>query len=249
MPKNTEIITGFQVLETLTRVAPQQILQVFMDKARADNRANRLKTALQAAELSWQLVSAEKIDQLAAGAHHQGVVAQVRRVPTLNEKALCTRLKGRQEPFLCVLDGIQDPRNLGACLRTAEAAGVDAVVLTKHDSSGLTPVARHVAAGAAELIPVAEVSNLVRLLTRLQQELGLWVVGTDSGATETLYDVSLCGAIALVFGSEGQGLKRLTLESCDHVVNIPMLGGVGSLNVSVAVGVGLYEAVRQRTVQ
>lgn len=220
-----------------------------MNKTRVDGRASRLKSSLEGVGLSCQLISEEKINALAAGQHHQGVVAELLRISILDEKSLLEHLTGRHNPFLCVLDGIQDPRNLGACLRTAEAAGVDAVVLPRHDTCGLTPVVRHVSAGAAELVPVAEVPNIVRVLTRLKDELGLWVIGTDSSARETLYDVSISGAVALVFGSEGQGLKRLTLKSCDHVVTIPMRGGVGSLNVSVAVGVGLFEAARQRAAQ
>lgn len=249
LAKSTVFIGGFSVVETLIRAAPQQIVQVFVDKARVDDRANRLKAALTRAGLSWQPVSAEKIDALASSEHHQGVVVEVLDVSILNEKALIEHIADRPEPFLCVLEGIQDPRNLGACLRTAEAAGVDAVVLSKRDCSGLTPVARHVSAGAAELVTVAAVPNLVRALTRLQQELGVWVIGTDSEASETLYDVTLRGATALVFGSEGKGLKRLTLDSCDHVAKVPMCGAVGSLNVSVAVGIGLFEALRQRSLR
>lgn len=244
-----EYVYGFNVLETLVRVSPHQIVQVFVDKHRADDRATALKTALTEVGLTWQAASADKILQLAAGGHHQGVVAEVRKVHVLNEQGLFTLLKDRSAPFLCVLEGIQDPRNLGACLRTAEAAGVDAVVLSKHDCCGLTPVVRHVSAGAAELVKVAEVSNLVRTFTRMQKQLGVWVIGTDSGASESLYDVSLNGATALVFGSEGRGLKRLTRQSCDRLVNIPMRGDVGSLNVSVTVGIGLFEAVRQRKVR
>ena len=242
-------VYGFSVVETLSREAPQQILQVFLDKNRVDRRAQSLKSSLDKSGLAWQTVTTQKIDELAAGGHHQGVVAEVVSKPVLDENGLLRLVRDRENPILCVLESVQDPHNLGACLRTAEAANVDAVVLPRHDSCGVTPAVRHAAAGAAELIPIARVSNLVRVLNRLQKEAGIWLVGTDGNAPESLYDISLVGPIALIFGSEGTGLKRLTLERCDHVVAIPMSGRVGSLNVSVAVGVGLFEAVRQRTLR
>jgi len=193
--------------------------------------------------------SADRIAAMAQDGNHQGVVAEVRSAPALDEKQLLQRVKSRTNPFLCVLENIQDPRNLGACLRTAEAANVDVVILSKHDSCGLTPVARKAAAGAAEVLPVARVSNVVRVLNRLKEDAGVWVVGTESGVEQSLYDVSLAGPLAMVFGSEGSGLKRLTRECCDYVAAVPMAGRIDSLNVSVAVGIGLFEARRQRSVQ
>ena len=242
-------VYGFSVIETLSREAPQQILQVFIDKNRADRRAQNLISRLEKLGLSWQAVTTQKIEELAAGGHHQGIVAEVVNKSILDENGLLELARDRMNPLLCVLENVQDPNNLGACLRTAEAAKVDAVILPRHGSCGITPSVRHAAAGAAELIPIARVSNLVRVLNRLQKEAGIWLIGTDSNTQDSLYDISLVGPIALVFGSEGTGLKRLTLDSCDHVVSIPMTGRVGSLNVSVAVGIGLFEAVRQRTSQ
>lgn len=240
-------VYGFNVIETLSRQAPQQILQVFMDKDRVDQRAQSLRLTLDELGLAWQLVATRKIDELAGGGNHQGVVAEVLSRPVLDEKGLLQLVRDQANPFVCGLENVQDPHNLGACLRTAEAANVSAVVLSRHNSCGITPVVRHGAAGAAELVPLARVSNLARVLKRLQQEANMWVVGTDSNAQQSVYDTSLTGPIALIFGSEGAGLKRLTLKHCDHVVRIPMAGKIGSLNVSVAVGIGLFEVVRQRT--
>lgn len=239
-------VYGFNVIETLLREAPQRVVQVYLDRSRQDRRAAQLKSTLGRHGLSWQPASADRITALAQDPSHQGVVAEVRNAPVLDEKQLFLRLQNRSNPFLCVLENIQDPRNLGACLRTAEAAGVDVVVLPRHDTCGLTPVARKAAAGAAEVLAIARVSNLVRVLNRLKEEARVWVVGTEGGATQSVYDISLAGPVAMVFGSEGSGLKRLTRECCDHIVSLPMAGRIDSLNVSVAVGVGLYEARRQR---
>ena len=242
-------VYGFRVVETLSREAPQQILRVFIDKDRVDRRAQSLKSRLDKIGLSWQLVTTQKIVELAAGGHHQGVVAEVVNKSVLDENGLMKLVNDRMNPILCVLESVQDPNNLGACLRTAEAAKVDAVVLPRHGSCGITPAVRHASAGAAELIPIARVSNLARALNRLQKEGGIWLIGTDSNTKDSLYDISLVGPIALIFGSEGTGLKRLTRDRCDHVASIPMTGRVGSLNVSVAVGISLFEAVRQRASQ
>ncbi|MFC1681627.1 23S rRNA (guanosine(2251)-2'-O)-methyltransferase RlmB, partial [Pseudomonadota bacterium] len=196
--------------------------------------------------LACETLDAVRLTTLCQGGHHQGVVAEVAKLPVMDDRSLFDLVTGKSNPMLCVLDNIQGPRNLGACLRTAEAAGVDAVVLSRHDSCGITPVVRQVSAGAAELIPLARISNIVRVLTHLQKELGIWVVGTAGGSTRALFDIDLSAPLAMAFGSEGKGLKRLTLECCDCVGSIPMAGKIESLNVSVAVGIGLFESVRQR---
>jgi 23S rRNA (guanosine2251-2'-O)-methyltransferase len=164
----------------------------------------------------------------------------------LDEGDLLDLVEGLGRPaFLLILDGVTDPHNLGACLRTADAAGVDCVVAPRDRAVGLTPVVRKVAAGAAETIPFAQVTNLARTLESLKQA-GVWVVGTAGEATDELYTVDLTGPLAVVMGAEGDGMRRLTRETCDRLVRLPMAGGVESLNVSVATGVVLYEAVRQR---
>ena len=166
-------------------------------------------------------------------------------VPQMDEDDLLAALAGWKNAFLLVLDGVQDPHNLGACLRTANAAGVHAVVAPKDRAVPMTDTVRHVACGAAEHTPFVQVTNLVRFLDR-SKEAGLWLVGTADGATRSLYDVDFHGPIGLVMGAEGKGIRRLTAEHCDFLVQIPMVGQVDCLNVSVAAGVCLFEAVRQR---
>ena len=186
------------------------------------------------------------MDQLTHGEAHQGVIAQLKKIDNLGEGALDDILdKAGAAPLLLVLDGVTDPHNLGACLRTADAAGVHAVIVPRDRAAGLSPVVRKVAAGAAETVPLIQVTNLARTL-RWLQERGLWLVGTDDEATQSLYDAKLTGPMAVVMGAEGAGMRRLTKEQCDLLVNLPMKGVVESLNVSVATGVTLYEVVRQR---
>lgn len=189
----------------------------------------------------------QTLDKKADGEVHQGVIARVQPTKELNENDLDTVLAGKTAPFLLVLDGVTDPHNLGACLRTADAAGVDAVIVPKDKSAQLTSTARKVACGAAETMPLIRVTNLARTLRELQQQHNIWVVGTAGEATETLYQSKLNGAIALVMGAEGEGMRRLTREHCDQLISIPMAGSVSSLNVSVATGVCLFEIVRQRS--
>jgi 23S rRNA (guanosine2251-2'-O)-methyltransferase len=166
-------------------------------------------------------------------------------VPRLEEEDVLELVRSRKDAFLLVLDGVQDPHNLGACLRTANAAGVQAVVAPKDRAVALTETARQVACGAAERTPFVQVTNLARFLSRLQ-EAGLWLVGTADEATQSIYQTDLKGPIAIVMGAEGKGIRRLTAEGCDFLVRIPMNGQVDCLNVSVATGVCLFEAVRQR---
>jgi 23S rRNA (guanosine2251-2'-O)-methyltransferase len=187
------------------------------------------------------------LDTRQPGVNHQGVVATTQAPAALDEKALKTLIEDLQEPpLLLILNGVQDPHNLGACLRSADAAGVHAVIAPKDRSVGLTPTACKVASGAAETVPLVQVTNLARTLRWLQDEAGIWVVGT-AGETDTLlYDADLQGPLALVMGAEGKGMRRLTREACDALVCLPMAGSVESLNVSVAAGICLFEAVRQR---
>jgi 23S rRNA (guanosine2251-2'-O)-methyltransferase len=191
-------------------------------------------------------VDAASLDKLADGGRHQGVLAEVAARSGDPETQLEEALEAAgPTPLLLVLDGVQDPHNLGACLRSADAAGVAAVIAPRDRAAGLTPVVRKVAAGAAEAVPFVAVVNLARTLRELKER-GLWLVGTDDSADKSLHDVDLTGPLALVMGSEGEGMRRLTRECCDQLVSIPMAGAVESLNVSVATGVVLFEAVRQR---
>jgi 23S rRNA (guanosine2251-2'-O)-methyltransferase len=172
-------------------------------------------------------------------------LAQVHLTDVLGEGTLDALLDAAETPLLLVLDGVQDPHNLGACLRTAEAAGATAVIVPRDRAAGLSPTVRKVACGAAEIVPLIQVVNLARTLRWLQQR-QIWILGTDDQAEKTLYDADLKGALAVVLGAEEGGLRRLTREACDLLVRIPMHGVIESLNVSVATGVALFEAVRQR---
>ena len=192
------------------------------------------------------LVSKKVLKELSGGENHQGVIARIKETDKNSEDDLFTLVKKLETPaFLLILDHIQDPHNLGACIRCANAAGVHAVIAPKDRASGLTPVVRKVASGGAELIPFIQVTNLARTMNKLQQE-GVWIIGADENAKEHIYETEMLGSIAVVVGAEGTGLRRLTKEHCDYLVHIPMLGDVASLNASVAAGVILFEAVRQR---
>jgi len=188
----------------------------------------------------------ESLDRLAGMEHHQDVAAVLHPRPPLGEEDLEALLEHLDEdPLLLILDGVQDPHNLGACLRTAEAAGVHAVIVPKDRATGITPVVRKAAAGAAEIVPLVQVTNLARVLRLLKQR-GVWLYGAAGDAATPLWKQDLKGPLALVMGGEGDGLRRLTAELCDHLVAIPMAGQIESLNVSVATGVCLFEIRRQR---
>ncbi len=189
---------------------------------------------------------AKELDSLSGQQRHQGVIAGFKGSNIAAEGQLDTILDAIEgTPLILVLDGVQDPHNLGACLRTADAAGVHLVVICKDQSVGITPVVRRAASGAAETLPVIQATNLARVLRALKQR-GIWLAGTSDGVTDDLYSTDLSGPLALVMGSEGTGLRRLTAELCDYLISIPMAGQVESLNVSVATGVCLYEINRQR---
>jgi 23S rRNA (guanosine2251-2'-O)-methyltransferase len=220
--------------------------QLLVDSKRRDGRIREILELAQTAGVPCLRLPDKVLNERVPGDNHQGVALRVRQRQTQDEpylKALLKRLD--KPPFLLVLDGIQDPHNLGACLRCADGAGVHAVVAPRDRSVALTPTVRKVASGAAETVPFIQVSNLVRTLKWLKAE-GIWLVGTAGEATQSLYRTDLNGALALVMGGEGKGMRRLTREQCDLLVKLPMAGSVESLNVSVASGIVLYEAVRQR---
>ncbi|HXG27260.1 MAG TPA: 23S rRNA (guanosine(2251)-2'-O)-methyltransferase RlmB [Nevskiales bacterium] len=220
--------------------------QVWLRRGREDRRSAELQALARERGVPLQLVEGSELDRRAPDVNHQGVLAQVNAGRALGEPDLEALLDGLgHAPFLLVLDGVQDPHNLGACLRTADAAGVDAVIAPRDRAVGLTPVARKAAAGAAEVLPFIQVTNLARSLRELQQR-GIWVIGAAGEAGQSLYQTDLKGPLALVLGAEEKGLRRLTREHCDLLVRIPMRGSVESLNVSVAAAVCLYEALRQR---
>ena len=226
---------------------PERVRRLLVTSGRDAARLAELKSLAQRAGVQVSATDDAFLDKLAEGGRHQGVVAEIMPRAGDPETQLEEALEAAQgAPLLLVLDGVQDPHNLGACLRSADAAGVTAVIAPRDRAAGLTAVARKVAAGAAETVPFVPVVNLARALRDLKER-GVWLVGTDDTADKTLFDADLKGPVALVMGSEGEGLRRLTRECCDQLVSIPMAGAVESLNVSVATGVVLFEAVRQRT--
>jgi len=243
----TQHVYGLHAVESLLASRPSTVTGLMVAEGAAEKRLSPLIEIASAAGIAIHTLSRKELDQLIPGARHQGVVASVKlESREMNETLLPEFIAGLMEPaFLLVLDGVQDPHNLGACLRTADAAGVDAVILPRDRAVGITPVVHKVACGAVESVPVFTVTNLARTLRQLR-DAGIWIYGTSDTAEQDLYESDLQGPIALVMGSEGKGLRRLTREHCDHLLAIPMAGQVESLNVSVAAGVLLFEARRQR---
>ena len=241
----TSFIHGFHAIVAKLRHQPDAILEIFIDADRHDARARDLMRHAELQKVKIIPVDAKRLEGMAGGMRHQGVVARVSG--TSRHITLDDVLDTLEEPaFLLVLDGIQDPHNLGACLRVADAVGAHAVIAPKDRAVGLTQTAIKVASGAAESVPYITVTNLARTLRELQER-EIWVMGTDAEAQEDLYAAQWPEATAWVLGAEGDGMRRLTRETCDQLVTIPMLGTVQSLNVSVASGVCLYEARRRRT--
>jgi 23S rRNA (guanosine2251-2'-O)-methyltransferase len=240
------VACGIHAVRVLLSRHPERVRRLLVAGGRDAGRLAELRTLAQAAGVQVGAADDATLDRLADGARHQGVVAEVTPRAGDPETQLEEALEAAAgAPLLLVLDGVQDPHNLGACLRSADAAGVAAVIVPRDRAAGLTPVVRKVAAGAAESVPLVAVVNLARTLRELRDR-GIWLVGTDDSADKTLYEAELTGPVALVMGSEGEGMRRLTRECCDQLVSIPMAGAVESLNVSVAAGVVLFEAVRQR---
>ncbi|MNE07683.1 23S rRNA (guanosine-2'-O-)-methyltransferase RlmB [compost metagenome] len=240
-----EKIYGVHAVEALLRHHPKRVKQIWLSEGRSDPRVQVIVELAGQNRVSVGQAERREMDAWVEGVH-QGVVAEVSPSQVWGE-AMLEELLDRTEgaPLILVLDGVTDPHNLGACLRTADAAGALAVVVPKDKSATLTPAVRKVACGAAEVIPLVAVTNLARTLEKLQQR-GLWVVGTAGEAEQELYEHDMTGPTILVMGAEGKGMRRLTREHCDFLVKLPMAGSVSSLNVSVATGVCLFEALRQR---
>jgi len=238
-------VFGWHAVEAVLKREPERLQQVWIQTGRQDKRVKSITDALDSLGVRWKVVHRKELDERVSGVH-QGIVAAVSESREWTEDDLLAQLAGSDKPpFLLVLDGVTDPHNLGACMRTAYAVGIQAVIVPKDKSASLTPVARKVACGAAETVPFVRVTNLARFLRSLQDQ-GVWLIGTAGEADATLYQADFKGPVALVMGAEGKGMRRLTREHCDQLINIPMLGHVDSLNVSVATGVCLYEALRQR---
>jgi 23S rRNA (guanosine2251-2'-O)-methyltransferase len=237
-------VFGFHAVLAQLRARPAAVIEVFLDEERNDARARDLEAVAEQAGVRLLKVASKRMDGIAGGGRHQGVVARVEI--GASRQSLEDLLDALTEPpLLLVLDGVTDPHNLGACLRVADAAGVHAVLAPKDRAAGVSATVSKVASGAAEVIPYYMVTNLARALKELKER-GIWIVGADERAEQTLYQADLPTSMAWVLGAEGEGMRRLTRETCDALVSIPMGGSVGSLNVSVASGVCLFESRRRR---
>jgi len=245
MPNSIHIF-GFHSLEAILNSGPELILNVFVQNGRRDRRMQDLLTKLENQKIKYSSTDKNILDRLAKGELHHGVLAEI-TLPTLpGQDKLIEHIKHYSiNPLILILDSIQDPRNLGACLRNANAAGVDCVVVNKDRSAPINALVHKTSAGAINQINIFQVTNLARTIKELQKN-GIWVLGLDGLSNNSLYKANLCEPIALVMGSEGKGLRRLVKTSCDELVSIPMMGNVESLNISVATGIALFESRRQR---
>lgn len=241
-----EWVFGIHTINALLKHRPEVILQIYLQSGRLDKRISEITDRANSLGIPVEVIEKKDLDKKADG-NHQGAVAFCKEIKLEYNESYLEELLNKLErpPLLLVLDGVTDPHNLGACLRSAEAAGVNAVIVAKDKSALMNATVRKVACGAAEIIPFIVVTNLVRCLQSLQKR-GIWVMGAAGEANKSLYNTDLKGALALVLGAEGSGLRRLTRDTCDELLSIPMQGETSSLNVSVSAGVFLFEALRQR---
>ena len=243
--KRSETIYGLHAVRVLLERHAERVLNVRLAQQREDPRAREIETLARQAQRPLQRVDMQSLRKELGDVAHQGVAAEITSLPPWSEDELLEALQSATTPLLLALDGVQDPHNLGACLRTADACGALAVIVPRDRAAQLTPAVRKVAAGAAETTPVVAVTNLVRTL-KLLKEAGLWIVGADAAAAKPVRQVDLTGPAVLVLGAEGSGLRHLTRQNCDFLVSLPQRGAVESLNVSVAAAMLLYEALLQR---
>lgn len=243
----SRLIYGFHAVLGRMRHDPEAVFEVYLSAQRQDVRARQVLQLAESAQIKLVASDGERLDRMVGTRRHQGVVARVdaRQREVKLADILDTLADSRDPALLLVLDGIQDPHNLGACLRVADAAGVHAVIAPKDRAVGLTAAAAKVASGAADSVPYVTVTNLARALREIK-DAGIWVIGTAGEVERPLYAVNQKGPVAWVLGAEADGLRRLTRDTCDELVHIPMAGSVESLNVSVASGICLFESVRQR---
>ena len=243
---NLAKIFGVHAAQAALDYAPKKIKQAWVDQKRQDERVLTIVKGLQKHNIRAEKADRKKLDNLSKGSNHQGIILEVEMPAMRSESDLKAVVESaRQIPFWLILDHVQDPQNLGACLRTADAAGLQGVIVTKDQAVGITPTVCKVASGAAETVPVYQVTNLSRTISWLKEQ-GIWIAGAAGEAEKTIYATDVNMPIALVMGAEEKGMRRLTREQCDFLVKIPMQGSVDSLNVSVAAGVLIYEIFRQR---
>lgn len=243
---NVTKIFGIHAVQAALDFSANKIKHVWVDNQRQDKRLSPLLKQLQRLNIVIDKADRKRLDKLTDGKNHQGIVAEVELPAVHSEEELKHIVTTITEvPFFLVLDQVQDPHNLGACLRSADAAGVHGIITTKDNSAGITPTVCKVASGAAETVPVYQVTNLARTLRWLKEQ-NIWIVGATGETEESIFTADLTLPIALVMGTEGSGMRRLTQEQCDFLVKIPMVGQVESLNVSVAAGIMIYEIFKQR---
>ncbi len=253
---SSKILFGFHALGVRLKTAPNSIIELYYDSSRRDARMRSFIDRANESGVRPVESDGERLSRLCGGHGHQGVAARVKELAqahsldelleSLEAANEDVTVEKRQNPLILVLDGITDPHNLGACLRVADGAGVHAVIAPKDHAAGINATVAKVASGAAETVPYFMVTNLARTLGELKER-NIWIVGTSDAAEKTLYQADLKGPVALVLGAEGSGMRQLTARTCDELISIPMRGAVESLNVSVASGVCLFEAVRQRS--
>ena len=246
MSSTPKVLFGFHAVGVRLKTAPATVMEIYYEPTRRDARMRQFLDRVKEAGVRLIEADALRIAKLAGSHGHQGVAARVQPIKTLHSlDDLLDALEGKEAPLILVLDGVTDPHNLGACLRVADGAGAHAVIAPKDHAVGLNATVAKVASGAAETMPYLMVTNLARTLQELKER-NIWVIGTSDDAPKTLFDMDLKGPTALVLGAEGAGMRQLTRKTCDELVSIPMQGAVESLNVSVASGICLYEARRQR---
>jgi len=245
--KSTKHIFGYHSVIAVLSHTPKHVTCIYLQNKKQDEHAQEILQLAQTHKVPVEYLSRDRLGEMVYHGNHQGIVVAVTRTSDYTEDDLELILdKTATPPLLLILDGVQDPHNLGACLRTANAAGAHAVIAPKDRACGLTPTVYKVASGAVETTPFIQVTNLARTMRTLK-ELNIWIYGAAEEGTQSIYQVDLKGPVALVLGAEGEGLRRLTREHCDFMIKIPMSGVVPNLNVSVATGVCLFEAVRQRS--
>jgi 23S rRNA (guanosine2251-2'-O)-methyltransferase len=243
---NKQFIFGIHAVFALLQTQPERVIRLCFQQDRDDKKLAPILSLAKKHGIAIDRVSRLELDRMTQTAHHQGIVAFCNKAKVYTERDLTSLLANvAGPPFVLILDGVQDPHNLGAAIRSADAAGVHVIIAPRDKSVGLTPVVCKVASGAVETVPFVQVTNLVRVLEELKAQ-GIWIYGAEAKAQQTLYQADLSGPLAIALGAEGTGLRRLTQEHCDVLLQIPMQGSVPSLNVSVATGVFLFEVVRQR---
>lgn len=247
MTTKFQTIFGLHAVQALLNNQSERVIRLSVSKERTDKKIDGLVSHARQQGIAVEILPRQELDRMTNEGNHQGIVAHCKAMRAYSESDLPLLLDNLDKPAcVLVLDSVQDPHNLGACFRSADAAGVNLIIAPKDKAASITPIVSKVACGATESVPFVQVTNLVRALETLK-ELGIWIYGAAGEATQTVYQTDLTGPVAIVMGAEGEGLRRLTREHCDVLVKIPMIGTVSSLNVSVATGVLLFEVLRQRT--